>query len=281
MLFYSTGKHETCTISKKNQPTCGCKQGYVADDEYGCVDENPPVLHIRPYPGRTDEKDPSITRLTQGDKYEEHGVDIIDENAEEYLRTLQISYNRPLPQGCLLEMGRFEVNYTVATPWTIPNHAQAKRTVIIGNINECRVKKDVGVGKTCPELVAMCDTEAGATCVDQSGTYSCKCPKGTEGDGFVPIGRLRPDGKGGFSGSMVPMNYLGGTGCRDTSRPVIEVLGPNPKKLMVAKVAGLKGDWKMREDDREMNTKVESLLADRRSYYENEIRVSSLLIWSL
>ncbi|KAL7518361.1 hypothetical protein ACHAWX_003198 [Stephanocyclus meneghinianus] len=272
--FKCSGKHEACSISTDNTPICACKQGYVRDPRYGCVDEHPPVLHIRPYPGHTDNKDATVTRLSQGDRYEEHGVDIIDDNAEEYLRSLRITYSQPLPQGCLSEMGQFDVNYTVATPWTTPDYARAKRTVVIENVNECLLTKDVGVGKSCPELVAMCDIDAGATCIDVMGSYTCKCPVGTEGDGFIPIARLRPNGKDGFVGSMVPLNYRGGTGCRDTSRPVIEILGPNPTRFRVAKVARLKGDFKMRDDDRESNTKIESLLAERRSYYENEIRVS-------
>jgi hypothetical protein len=268
-----SGKHEACIISQDNTPTCACKQGYVHDHQYGCVDEHPPLLQIRPYPDHS-YADNSITRLIQGDKYEEHGVDIIDDNAEEYLRSLKIEYSRPLPQGCLLEMGQFQVNYTVATPWTTPNHARAQRRVIIENVNECIVKKTEGIGKNCPELVAMCDVDAGAQCMDEIGTYTCKCPEGTEGDGFLPIARLRPDGRGGFSGTMVPMNYMGGTGCRDTSRPVIEILGPNPKKFQVAKVSRLEGDLKAGEDDRETNVKLESLRVDRRGYYENEIQVS-------
>ena len=113
-LFFRSpnkGKHQVCTISSDNTPTCACKSGYIQHDHYGCVDENPPLLQIRPYPGHAS-NDNSITRLTQGDRYEEHGVDIIDDNAEDYLRSLKIDYSRPVPQGCLLEMGQFDVNYT-------------------------------------------------------------------------------------------------------------------------------------------------------------------------
>ena len=202
-------------------------------------------------------------------------MDIIDDNAEEYLRSLKIEYSRPLPQGCLLEMGQFTVDYTVATPWTTPDHVSAQRTVIIENVNECSIPKDGVVAKTCPELIAMCDYDSGASCVDEIGSYTCKCPRGTEGDGFLPIARLKPDPdtKGGYSGSMVPVNYRGGTGCRDTSKPIIQILGPNPKTLRVAKVSGLEGDLKSKEDG-EMNIKIDSLRAERRSYYENEIKVS-------
>lgn len=274
----STGKHEACTVGSDNTPTCACKPGYIQHPDYGCVDEHPPLLHIRPYPGATSKEDASTTRLVQGDKYEEHGVDIIDDNAEEYLRSLKIEYSRPLPQGCLLEMGQFKVNYTVATPWTTPDHASAQRNVIIGNVNECNIRKDTGVGKACPELVAMCDVDAGARCVDEIGTYSCKCPRGTEGDGFMPIARLKARDGGGYSGVLVPMNYQGGTGCRDTSKPVIELLGPNPKKLSVVKVARLEGDYNLREEDGEMSVKIESVRAERRSFYENEIRVSMCML---
>ena len=259
-----------CTVTSSNTPTCACKPGFFRDERFGCVDENPPVLHIRPAPSHTDPKT-GITRLVQGEKYEEHGVDVIDDNAEEYLRSLKIAYSRPLPQGCLLEMGEFHVNYTVATPWTDPEFVRAKRTVVIENVNECRVKEDVGVGKYCPELVAMCDGESGAMCADEIGTYSCKCPVGTEGDGFLPIPRLKPDGKGGYVGSMIPLNYRGGTGCRDTSRPTIDIIGPNPKKFLVAKPSGLKSIMRMGED-KDTNASVERLLAEQRSHYENQIR---------
>ena len=165
----------------------------------------------------------------------------------------------------------------VATPWTTPNHARAKRTVVIGNVNECQIKKNEGVGKSCPELVAMCDVDAGARCIDEIGTYSCRCPEGTEGDGFLPNARLKPSDGGGYSGLTVPMNYRGGTGCRDTSRPVIEILGPNPKTLRVAQVSRLKGDYKTKQSDEETSIKIDTLRGERRSYYENEIRVSSQL----
>ena len=261
-----------CTVTSNNTPQCACQPGYVHDDHYGCVDENPPILHLKPDPTHTDPKT-GITRLSQGDKYVEYGVDVDDKNAEEYLRSLKMTYSRPLPQGCLLEMGEFYVNYTVATPWTHPEFVRAKRTVVIENVNECKVMQGLGVGANCPELVAMCDADAGAMCIDATGTYSCKCPKGTEGDGFRPIPRLRPNGKGGFEGIMVPRGYLGGTGCRDTSRPVIEILGPNPKTFRVAKVSGLKGIMRMGED-KDSNSRAETLIAEQRSGYESDLRVS-------
>jgi len=267
------GKHEMCTVTSSNTPHCTCQNGYVlADDpDYGCVDESPPLLHLRPDPTHGTDPQTGITHLSQGDKYEEYGVDVVDDNAEEYLRSLKIAYSRPLPQGCLLDLGEFHVNYTVATPWTSPNFVRAKRTVVIDNVNECAVKANVGVGANCPELVAMCDGEAGARCQDEIGTYTCQCPEGTEGDGFVPIPRFRLDGKGGYVGSMVPKGYKGGMGCRDTSKPVIELLGPNPQRFRVAKVSGVKGVTRIGENE-ESNARVEALIAEQRSAYESDIR---------
>ena len=266
------GKHEVCTVDSSNTPHCVCQSGYVNDPDFGCVDENPPLLKLRPDPIHGTDKT-GITHLSQGDKYEEYGVDVIDDNAEEYLRSLKIAYSRPLPQGCLLDMGEFYVEYTVATPWTTPEFVRARRTVIIDNVNECLVKEGSKVGSTCPELVAMCDFDAGAVCKDEIGTYTCKCPKGTEGDGFSVIPRLSSDGKGGFIGAMVPHGYKGGSGCRDTSPPMIELLGPNPKRFRVAKASGIKGIMGIGENE-ESNARIEELVAMQRSAYEADIKVS-------
>ncbi|KAL7539216.1 hypothetical protein ACHAXR_009110 [Thalassiosira sp. AJA248-18] len=278
------GKHEMCTVKSDNTPHCTCQPGYTHDPDYGCVDESPPILTLR-HPDDSSSFDPKtgIVHLSQGDKYEEYGVDVIDDNAEEYLRSLKITYSRPLPQGCLLEMGQFTVSYTVAMPWTTPEFVRSKRTVVIDNVNECMVTKSgttatttttgggVGAKYYCPELVAMCDVESGASCIDEIGTYTCQCPEGTEGDGFMPIPRLKSDGKGGFVGSMVPKGYLGGKGCRDISKPVVELLGPNPKRFRVARASGVHGVLRTDESD-ESIVRVEALIAEQRSAYESDIR---------
>ena len=268
-----------CAVDPKTStPHCTCQDGYVRDPDYGCVDENPPLLRLRPDPIHGLDVDTGITHLSQGDRYEEYGVDVIDDNAEEYLRSLKIAYSRPLPQGCLMEMGSFTVNYTVATPWTVPNFARTTRTVVIDNVDECRFGEGREGGKgmiaSCPELVAMCDYDAGASCRDEIGTYSCTCPMGTEGDGYRPIPWLRPDGVGGYAGTMIPVGYGGGTGCRDTSVPVIEILGPNPKRFRVARTSGIRGIIKAGVDDEGTNARVEALIAEQRSTYEGDIRVS-------
>jgi len=265
------GKHEMCAVDSSNTPHCTCKPGYVHDRDYGCVDESPPVLHLRPDPVHGTDPRTGVTHLSQGDRYEEYGVDIVDDNAEDYFRSLKMTYSRPLPQGCLLEMGEFHVNYTVATPWTSPNFVSAKRTVVIDNVNECAVRESTGVGAGCPELLAMCDGEAGASCRDEIGTYTCRCPEGTEGDGFLPIPRLRADRRGGFAGSMVPDGYRGGTGCRDVSKPVIELLGPNPKRFRVARTSAVRGAIG-EGGNGESKSRVEAVLAEQRSAYESDIR---------
>ncbi len=267
-----------CAVDSSNAPHCTCQDGYVHDRDYGCVDESPPVLHLRPDPTHGTDPKTGVTHLSQGDRYEEYGVDVIDDNAEEYYRSLKIAYSRPLPQGCLLELGEFHVNYTVATPWTSPNFVSATRTVVIDNVDECAVEENAGVGAACPELVAMCDREAGATCRDAIGTYACRCPEGTEGDGFRPIPRLRSDGRGGFAGALVPRGYEGGTGCRDTSRPVIELKGPNPKRFRVARTSSVRGVVRTGERNEESDARVEALLAEQRQSYESDIRVSCIVI---
>lgn len=109
-------KHETCTVEPStNKPRCDCRDGYFRHPTYGCVDESPPVLHLRdherpaPSRGGGSARTTGVTRLSQGDHYREPGVDVQDDNAEEYLRSLKIDYSRPLPRGCLLEVGEFVV----------------------------------------------------------------------------------------------------------------------------------------------------------------------------
>jgi len=272
-----TGKHEICAIdTTTSSPHCTCMDGFIHDTNYGCVDENPPLLNLRPDPVHGTDLRTGITHLIQGARYEEYGVDVIDDNAEEYLRSLKITYSRPLPQGCLLDMGTFTVNYTVATPWTTPNFVRATRTVVIDNVDECQLSGEKQ--NRNPELVAMCDYDAGAICKDEVGTYSCICPRGTKGDGFRPISRLKSDGKGGFTGILVPTGYSGGVGCNDVVAPVIELLGPNPKRFRVARASGIKGVINLHGDNNGgSNAKIEALIVEQRKMYEHDIKVSFLL----
>ena len=250
------GKHEECRVNSAKQPECACEAGFHHDEAYGCVDETPPILKVRQ---GSDRESSDVTYLTQGNRYEELGVDIVDDNAEEYHRSLKISYSRPLPQGCLLEMAEFYVDYTVATPWTEPEFVRARRTVVIQNVNECKIKEDSEIGTDCPELVAQCDVDAGAKCLDLAGSYSCQCPDGTTGDGFKKIDSgPRPEG------------YHGGSGCRDITPPVISLLGPNPKKFQVGKAGSIKGV--LAGENKESVARAETLLALQRSAYGLDLK---------
>ena len=262
------GKHEICTVSAStnNQPMCACRPGYVNHDEYGCVDVNPPTLKLR-----NDPRGDHILRLQQGDEYREHMVDIVDDNAEDYLRSLKVTYSQPLPPGCLTGVGEFHVNYTVAMPWANPPYVRITRRVIIEDINECSILSNSKLlkkfQKTCPQLIPQCDTEAGAECHNIVGTYSCQCPVRTSGDGFLPSAAFNEND----TAYPRPSSFKGGTSCGDTSKPVITLQGPNPKIFRVAKYVGLVGVMSpySRNHNEEAKEKLE---ADQRALYEKDIR---------
>ena len=221
-------------------------------ETYGCVGESPPLMKLK-----HDPHGDQTLRLKQGDVYKEYFVDIQDENAEEYLRSLKIAYSIPMPYGCLVDIGEFHVNYTVATPWTSPPYVRLTRRVIIEDINECLL--DVNKYKiSCPELVPHCDVEAGAKCMNTIGSYTCQCPKHTEGDGFLPNLKTKPTG------------YEGGTGCRDVSLPVIHLNGPNPKVFPVCKCSGIKGFLGRSKDS---NSNDSALQAGQQRHYGADIKV--------
>ena len=226
---------------------CACKPGYVDNqDGYGCVDESPPVLKLRP-----DGKETMM--LKQGDFYKEHAVDVIDENAEEYLRSLRITYSQPLPPGCLVRMGKFHVNYTIATPWTSYQFVRVTRNVVVEDIDECQLDVQK-YSDLCPELIPQCHKSA--KCVNTVGSYTCQCPKHTSGDGFK---------KGFAPATGAPEGYQGGSGCVDTSKPIIELQGPNPKILKVCKCGAGVMDGQTEGEG--------SLCAQQRSSYGQNLKV--------
>jgi len=204
-----------------------------------------------------------ILRLKQGDVYKESAVDILDENAEEYLRSLKIAYSQPLPHGCLTKIGEFHVNYTVATPWTSPPYVRLTRRVIVEDIDECKV--DVAQYETtCPALVPRCDVAAGATCVNTIGSYTCKCPEHTEGDGF--LSGLT------FDSTNAPEGFRGGQGCHDVGKPVISLVGPNPKVFRMCECGGITGYMGKK------GPKDDSMKASQQSHYEEDIKVLFVII---
>lgn len=203
-------------------------------------------------------------RLKQGDIYKEYAVEVDDENKEDYERSLKISYSKALPPGCFTRIGEFHVNYTVATPWTSPPYVRVTRKVIIDDIDECTL--DVSrYESSCPEVIPQCDVEAGATCVNTIGSYKCRCPEYTTGDGFKPIHATTLEN--------VPEGYEGGTGCKDTSLPVIDILGPNPKVFKICKCDSLKGIL----GGESANGGGNQLCMEQRKRYDSSLRVRLFL----
>lgn len=254
-VLFLADKHEICTVGPSNTPRCACKPGFVYHEKYGCVDKTPPLLKLKHDPNND-----KTLRLKQGDIYHEYAVEIVDDNAEDYMRSLKIAYSTPLPKGCLSNIGEFHVNYTVATPWTTPSFVRITRHVIIEDIDECKL--DVSkYEESCPVLVPRCDIEAGATCVNTIGSYRCQCPQYTSGDGFLPDVDFHGHNPGG---------YAGGTSCRDTSIPIIQLKGPNPKFFNVCPCGGISGVMKPKpsssKDDHD-------LLEAQRQHYGEDIKV--------
>ena len=262
------GKHEICTVSAStnNDPMCACRAGYVNHDEYGCVDVIPPTLKLR-----NDPRGDQILQLKQGDEYREYMVDIVDDNAEDYLRSLKVTYSQPLPSGCLTGVGEFHVNYTVAMPWANPPYVRITRRVIIEDINECAILSNTKLlkkfKKSCPQLIPQCDTEAGANCRNTVGSYSCQCPVRTSGDGFLPSATFDENDRA----YPRPSSFKDGTSCKDNSKPAITILGPNPKIFRVAKYDGLVNIMSPYSRNHNEEAK-EKLLADQRALYEKDIK---------
>ncbi|CAB9515142.1 latent transforming growth factor beta binding protein 2 [Seminavis robusta] len=244
-------RHQVCVVSANDTPHCGCKKGFVKHETYGCVDERPPELKLNedPYNDKT-------LRLKQGDVYKEHGVRIADANAEDYERMLKISYSAPVTHGCLTEVGEFHVNYTIKTPWTDPSSVVVTRRVIIEDIDECALDP-AKFESTCPQLIPRCDTDAGATCKNTDGSYTCDCPKFTSGDGFLP--------NVAFPTGAAPEGFKGGTSCTDTSKPMIELKGPNPKIFRICPCGGISGIMNGKSTDN-------NLRDAQRQHYESDIK---------
>jgi len=229
-------KNEVCEDSG-NGAECVCIEGFVRNDEYGCVDMRPPQLKLQCLDGKGDDAGNGVTTLTQGETYKECGVDILDRNSESYDRKLQIKYVKtdeninPTQQlgSCLKSVGTFDVVYTVSTPWTTPSSVSVTRTVKIKDLDECALSPSHSVFRTCPELVtSRCDSLA--TCKNTNGSFMCECKKCSSGDGFLPLVNPKK--------VVTPTGYRGGTGCKDSCAPNVKLVGGNPKVFKVCKCGG-------------------------------------------
>lgn len=207
-------RRETCVPDRRGRASCVCRPGFVHHPDYGCVDSTPPRLELRGV-----DRD---HRMLLGDVYKEHGVDIVDDNAEDYARSLRIRYHEAISPGkCLARPGTFPVEYAVATPWTDPPFVQTTRTVVVVPRRLCGLlSKDAN--HSCPELVPDCRPEA--RCVDsEDGGWTCECPEGLAGDGRSE-----------------------GDGCRDEEPPTISFSGDDP---LILRVSNARGVLPSEEDD--------------------------------
>lgn len=208
------GAHEQCQNTATG-PVCKCIDGFDRDDEFGCVDVTIPTLKLN---------GPRDVFIEQCHAYEELGVQVVDDNAEEYGRVLTIGYEPPMDE-CLSQLSTYKVRYAIETKWTDPPFQVETRTVRVVNTNECKADRHVDAA-ACPDCVPKCAPEA--TCKDTIGSYACECPTcGQRGDGFVPI-----------TGARRPPTYVNGSGCQDSCPPEIALLGPNPKVFRVPKCDG-------------------------------------------
>ena len=154
-------------------------------------------------------------KVMQCHDYYEHGIEVVDENAENYERALDIVFDPPLVE-CLRNLTTFTVSYRIETPWTEPPHQEKNRTVRVVNANEC-TSFERGMSNSCPMCAPQCSAEA--LCVDTEGSYTCQCPEPcSRGDGFNFI---TPEG---LAGAVPPEGYVNGSGeLPDCSAP-----GPAP-----------------------------------------------------
>jgi len=218
---------ETATSTTPTTPTlrpqCTCIEGYVSTETHGCVDPSPPKLALL-----CNEHGDNTTRLRQGQTYTECLIAIQDDNAEDIMRSLKIEYSHPILHTCLLDVGEYEVRYTVRTPWTTPSSVSIVRKVLVEDVDECALlsllssTNNDALNKCEQMMVPQCAVDEGATCRNSAGGgYSCECPRYTTGDGYLR--NIAPDHLSNNRGNI--KGYRGGTGCVDVGKPILQKHG--------------------------------------------------------
>eukprot|EP00903_Cladosiphon_okamuranus_P014492 g13443.t1 len=206
------GQHSACS-AEDGEVRCKCVSGYRDVPNLGCMDDSAPTLKL---------KGPATMTMKQCDKYVESGVEVVDANSENDDRNVGVTYSKP-PGRCASEMGSFTVNYTLNTGWTHPAVQYIVRHVTVTDVDECALDPASPQG-LCPGCLPHCHEHA--KCENRVGTYTCNCPVCMTGDGFEPFVQRKS--------GITPAGFEGGTGCRDSCRPVISLLGDNPFIFHVA-----------------------------------------------
>ncbi|KAJ8609470.1 hypothetical protein CTAYLR_005457 [Chrysophaeum taylorii] len=172
-----------------------------------CVSEQPPRMKLR---------GDHVYKLRQGDDYKEHGALIDDPGIPKSLtRRIKVSYPDGQLGRCVSKIGTFIVNYRL-DDWVVDSNVtwdSQNRTVIVSDIDECSYTG------TCEQFIPQC--VASAECMNEVGSYTCKCRGGYTGDG-------RKDGQG----------------CQDTQPPVLKCFGAGcvPKVFRAADIRVLASD---------------------------------------
>lgn len=245
----SCGDNALCIRRADGTADCACAPGFTLRNETSttratkmtapasvtCVDETLPELNLH--------GEASIEITQCGEPYEELGVQIIDDIAATYERSLRIAYSnaRDFPsrragyrhgKTPFFRRGDYRVSYRVDTPWRTPNYVEATRIVSVVDEDECSLPTNHPCAPRCALY---------ATCANEVGGYRCICPAGAAGDGFLGPNETKGPpsywqlghGADNQDAWRVPRTFAGGTGCTDVEKPNLLLLGPNPVSLRV------------------------------------------------
>jgi hypothetical protein len=149
-------------------------------------------------------------------------------------------------------VGEYKVVYSVVANWTTQKKVTATRTVVVRDINECRLPQ---THPKYPKWHHMCDPPA--SCNNTIGGYECHCPPGSVGDGALPLAENQ----------RRPGNFRNGSGCVDIRPPVIELTPrQGPRVLTLCKCEGLAGGSSPACPRRDYRQELQTLLDRDRSF---------------